>query len=91
MRGTLCLLFLLFSASGVAGADNFVPFVIPAKPNPDSTIAVLSTKPIDIGSDRLIADSHFYCGGQRVRLWGSICHSEQTFQNMRMPHSLRRV
>ena len=70
MRGAFCLLSLFFSVSEIAGADNFVPFVIPAKPDPDSAIALLSTKPIDTDSDRLIADGHFYRDGQRVRLWG---------------------
>jgi len=54
-----------------AAAEDFVPFVIPAKPNPDSLIAVASTKPINTDSDRLVASSgHFYRGGERVRLWG---------------------
>jgi hypothetical protein len=54
----------------VVVAEDFVPFVIPAKPNPDSAIAVTSAKPIDTDGDCLIADGHFYRGGQRVRLWG---------------------
>ena len=49
---------------------EFVPFVIPAKPNLDSPIAVTSFEPILIDSDRLKADSHFYRAGKRVRLWG---------------------
>jgi hypothetical protein len=55
----------------IVAADDFVPFVIPAKPNPDSPIAVTSYEPIQTNSDRLIADGdHFYRGGKRVRLWG---------------------
>jgi hypothetical protein len=66
----LCTFLLwAFVCSGVV-AEDFVPFVIPAKPNPDSAIAATSAKPIDTDSDRLIADGHFYRGGQRVRLWG---------------------
>ncbi|MBN2593834.1 MAG: carbohydrate binding domain-containing protein [Sedimentisphaerales bacterium] len=50
---------------------EFVPFVIPAKPDANSPIAVTSYKPILTDSDRLIADGgHFYRAGQRVRLWG---------------------
>ncbi|MCP4609267.1 MAG: cellulase family glycosylhydrolase [Planctomycetes bacterium] len=48
-----------------------VPFVIPAKPNPDSLIAVTSIEPVKTDSNRLQArDGHFYRSGERVRLWG---------------------
>jgi len=54
-----------------AAAQDFVPFVIPAKPNPASLIAVDSAKPINTDSERLVVSSgHFYRGGKRVRLWG---------------------
>ena len=66
----LCTFLLWASVCSVVVAEDFVPFVIPAKPNPDSAIAATSAKPIDADSDRLIADGHFYRGGQRVRLWG---------------------
>jgi hypothetical protein len=52
-------------------AGDFVPFVIPAKPNPDSLIAVTSFEPIKTDSNRLQAsDGHFYRNGERIRLWG---------------------
>jgi hypothetical protein len=52
-------------------ADSFVPFVIPARPNADSPIAVTSYEPILTDGDRLMADGgHFYRAGKRVRLWG---------------------
>jgi len=52
-------------------AEDFVPFVIPAKPNDDSLIAVTSFEPIKTDSDRLQAErGHFYRSGKRVRLWG---------------------
>jgi len=52
-------------------AGDFVPFVIPAKPNADSLIAVTSFEPIKTDSDRLqSANGHFYRNGERVRLWG---------------------
>ena len=66
----LCIHALSAMICSGAVAENFVPFVIPARPNPDSAIAVLSTKPIDTDSDRVVADGHFYRGGQRIRLWG---------------------
>ncbi len=56
---------------GLAAGGEFVPFVIPAKPNPESLIAVKSIEPIGVRHGRLVArDSHFYNGGERVRLWG---------------------
>ena len=52
-------------------AADFVPFVIPAKPNTGSLIAVTSFEPIRIDSDRLqTVNSHFYRSDKRVRLWG---------------------
>ena len=52
-------------------AAKFVPFVIPARPDANSPIAVTSYEPILIDSDRLLADNgHFYRGSKRVRLWG---------------------
>ena len=49
---------------------DFVPFVIPAKVNPNSLIAAPSGKPITIDSERIIAKEHFYRGKERIRLWG---------------------
>jgi hypothetical protein len=63
------LLICIFPCIGAA--EDFVPFVIPAKSNPNSSIAVTSYEPIGTDSDCLIADGgHFYRGGKRVRLWG---------------------
>jgi len=55
----------------VSAAGEMVPFVIPAKPNPDSLIAVTSFEPIRMDSNRLqTQDGHFYRDGKRERLWG---------------------
>ena len=63
------LLICTFPCCGAA--NNFVPFVIPARPDANSPIAVTSYEPILIDGDRLQADSgHFYRAGKRVRLWG---------------------
>ena len=63
------LLICAFPCCGAA--DDFVPFVIPARPNVDSPIAATSYEPIQTNGDRLIAaEGHFYCGKKRVRLWG---------------------
>jgi hypothetical protein len=60
----------LFACSGTM-AEDFVPFVIPAQPNPDSPIAYPSSQPIKTNSDHLVAKGgHFYRGEHRVRLWG---------------------
>jgi len=69
------ILFFTFIACAfvcrMSVAEDFVPFVIPAKPNVGSLIAVTSFEPIKTDSDRLQADNgHFYRGGKRVRLWG---------------------
>ena len=60
----------LFVCSG-AIAEDFVPFVIPARPNPDSLIAYPSSKPIKTNSDHLVAKRGCFSRGKhRVRLWG---------------------
>jgi hypothetical protein len=63
------LLVCIFPCIGTA--DNFVPFVIGAKPNLNSPIAVTFYEPIKTDSECLMVnDGHFYRGGKRVRLWG---------------------
>jgi hypothetical protein len=60
----------LFVCSG-AMAEDFVPFVIPVQPNPDSLIAYPSSQPIKTSSDHLVAKRGcFSLGKHRVRLWG---------------------
>lgn len=54
-----------------ASAQDFVPFVIPARPNPDSLLAYPASPPIKTDSERLVAhSSHFFRGKRPVRLWG---------------------
>jgi hypothetical protein len=63
------IIMLLFCSSAVA--QDFVPFVIPARPNPDSLIAYPSSQPIKTSSDLLIAKGGHFCRSKdRVRLWG---------------------
>jgi len=58
-------------ACSVASAEDFAPFVIPAKPDVSSSIAFTSIEPILVESERMRVDAgHFYRGGERVRLWG---------------------
>jgi hypothetical protein len=48
---------------------EFVPFVISSRTNPNSPIAIES-KPISQTERLVTTGSHFYCGKERVRLWG---------------------
>ncbi|MHC4509968.1 MAG: carbohydrate binding domain-containing protein, partial [Planctomycetota bacterium] len=58
------------ACSGAIG-DDFAPFVIPARPNPDSPIAAEPGPAIAPDSKRLVVSSgHFYRGDEQVRLWG---------------------
>src|SRR5210317_1103528 len=55
----------------ISMAGEMVPFVIPAKPNPDSLIAITSFEPIRTDSKYIDAIAgHFYRSGERIRLWG---------------------
>jgi len=70
IRHPLFITIMLLTCSSTA-AQDFVPFVIPARPNPDSLIAYPSSQPIKTNSDHLVAHSgHFFSGEHRVRLWG---------------------
>ncbi|MEJ2702208.1 MAG: carbohydrate binding domain-containing protein [Sedimentisphaerales bacterium] len=56
---------------GRAVADDFVPFVIPTKPNVGSLIAAVPGEPFNPDSERLtVRSGHFYRGTKRARLWG---------------------
>ena len=62
----LCL--VVFGGSGAAG--EFVPFVIPARQNERSAIAMESV-PIRGEQDRVtVKDGHFFAAGERIRFWG---------------------
>ncbi len=62
----LCL--AVFGASAAAG--EFVPFVIPARQNERSAIAMESV-PIRGEQDRVtVKDGHFFAAGERIRFWG---------------------
>ena len=67
---SIFIIITLFICSS-AVAQDFVPFVIPARPNPDSLIAYPASQPIKTDSERLVVHSgHFFRGKHRVRLWG---------------------
>jgi hypothetical protein len=55
----------------VAPAQDFTPFVIPAKIDPDLAIWTVDYVPITAASERLATlRSHFYHGSRRIRIWG---------------------
>ncbi|UCG48273.1 MAG: carbohydrate binding domain-containing protein [Phycisphaerales bacterium] len=71
LAGRILVLLTVLSSCVTAPADDFVPFVIPAEPNPESPLTAPSGKAIEKGSQRLtVRDAHFYRGDRRVRLWG---------------------
>jgi len=79
-------------ARAVAGQD-FVPFVIPARPDANSPMAFTSFRPIETGSDRLVAQAgHFHLAGQRVRLWGvNLSFGANLPQHADAPHVAARL
>jgi len=65
----VCIMIVFICSRTVA--DDFVPFVIPGKPNADSLIAAAPGEPICPGSERLVVRSGHFCRDtERVRLWG---------------------
>jgi len=70
----LCIpsfIVMVLLSCAVASADQLIPFVIPARPNPDSPISAPPAQAITSDSDRLVAGSwHFFRNSQRVRIWG---------------------
>jgi len=71
MRGGCLAVFLclvVFGSSAAAG--EFVPFVIPARQNERSAIAMESV-PIRGEQDRVtVKDGHFFAASERIRFWG---------------------
>ena len=64
------VVFAAMLVTGMAGAAEMTPFVIPATPNPASAIA-LPYQPIPIEGEHLtIRDGHFFVGKQRIHIWG---------------------
>jgi len=62
---------LICTFASVRTQAEFVPFVIPAKPDPNSLITITSYEPILTDSDRLLANNGHFCrAGKRIRLWG---------------------
>jgi hypothetical protein len=72
MKSIHCHITFLIAAccivAGSAFAEQFVPFVIPAKYDPNSEIQFQYSPLTE--QDRLSAKGHFYSSKGRVRLWG---------------------
>jgi hypothetical protein len=62
-------LFIMVAVGIWSHAETFVPFVIPAKANPESEIK-LDYKPITEQDRIYIRDGHFYRGSEPIRFWG---------------------
>ena len=68
---TMLIIGLSCLAWPTAMGREFVPFAIPARIDSQSALWMADQEPIPVDSQRLIAkDSHFYRGGERVRIWG---------------------
>ena len=71
MRAQALVAEIALAVCSPAVGQTFVPFVIPAEPNPKSLIALRSGPPISTDGPRLVArGGHFFVGQRRVRIWG---------------------
>ncbi len=69
----LCVWAMILNPSSahLARAQEMVPFVIPARIDPNQAIWLSQYEPIDPDSNRLVTHgSHFFRGEERVRIWG---------------------
>ncbi len=64
------VLLALCSFACVCPGQDFSPFVIPARVNPEQTIWITDYPPIETDSKRLTAREHFYGSNGAVRIWG---------------------
>lgn len=70
--GLLLAIIGLHCSGGIAATgQEFVPFVIPARIDPQQAVWVAKHTPITIDSERLVVqNAYFRRGGERVRIWG---------------------
>ncbi|MBN1124884.1 MAG: carbohydrate binding domain-containing protein [Sedimentisphaerales bacterium] len=69
MKKRIVSFFTLYLTT-IAFADDFIPFVIPAEPSPNSAIHFTSD-PILTEKDRIVVrNGHFYRGQEPIRFWG---------------------
>ena len=98
-RRTITVLSLLVALAGLnalagnaAPGQDFVPFVIPSRIDPQETIWVADWKPITTNSQRLTADKRFHHDGKDVRIWGmNLCFGANFPRHEDAPHVARRL
>ncbi len=90
-RGALRALVVICLANA-AGAQEFVPFVIPARLDPQQPIWVIDARPIPRDAPRLKAGEHFYRDDETVRIWGvNLCFGANFPTHEDAPHVARRL
>ncbi len=64
----LSSLLFLFALSNSTGSADMVPFVIPARQEPNSVLAVQNEP---VGTERITVDGdHFALNGEHIKIWG---------------------
>ena len=93
-RMTLFRITMALAVLGLAGivaAQDFVPFVIPSRIDPQEPIWISDWEPIATDSKRLSARDHFYRDG-RVRIWGmNLCFGANFPRHEDAPHVATRL
>ncbi|MBN2133395.1 MAG: carbohydrate binding domain-containing protein, partial [Sedimentisphaerales bacterium] len=98
-RRTNAVLGLLVALAGLnclagnaAQGQDFVPFVIPARIDPQETIWIADWEPIATDSQRLTADKRFLHDGKPVRIWGmNLCFGANFPTHEDAPHVATRL
>ncbi len=71
MRSALIVLAATAALAGMARAGEFVPFVIPTKPDGESLAALPAGEPIATDGPRVVVrDGRFVRKGKQLRVWG---------------------
>ena len=70
MKRNLLWVAMVVGGMAFARAQEMVPFVIPWKPGAESLIAFSSGAIAADGERVVVRDAQFWCGKERVRIWG---------------------
>ncbi len=92
--GLLAAVIGLHCSGGIAATgQEFVPFVIPARIDPQQTVWVADYTPIAIDSERLVVQkAYFHRGGKRARIWGvNLCFGANFPTHEDAPHVAARL
>ena len=98
-RRTNAVLRLLAALAGLnclaghaAQGQDFVPFVIPSRIDPQETIWIADWEPITTDAQRLTADKRFLHDGKPVRIWGmNLCFGANFPTHQDAPHVAARL